>query len=124
MITVQDSLAQLKSASALQGEKITVALNTGERAEKASKNVMKKLGVVTELQGKVNTVQQVQQQEKQNSNELISALQTKFDQLAQTVTVNGQKIATQTNQTEANNEKLVHLNKIRSDIDLIKYTLN
>ena len=60
MITVQDTIASLKSASAIQGEKITVALNTGERAEKASKNVMKKLAVVTELQGKVNTVQQVQ----------------------------------------------------------------
>ena len=37
---------------------------------------------------------------------------------------NGNSIKLQTANSEANTEKLVHMKKIRSDIDLIKYTLN
>ena len=55
---------------------------------------------------------------------MITILNDKLDQLSSTVDNNAESIKLQTIQAESNTEKLVHMNKIKSDIDLIKYTLN
>ena len=55
---------------------------------------------------------------------MITSLNDKLEQLSSTVDNNAESIKLQTTQAESNTEKLVHMNKIKSDIDLIKYTLN
>jgi len=124
IVTVQDTIASLKSSTALQGEKITMALNSADKAATAAKAAQKKAGGISSVQNELSSLKSSQAAYKQENNGLITSLQDKLEQLSSTVDNNAESIKLQTAQAESNTEKLVHMNKIKSDIDLIKYTLN
>ena len=56
IVTVQDTLASMKTAGALNSEKITMALNNAEKAGNTVKNMIKKMGIVNTLQNDVSAL--------------------------------------------------------------------
>lgn len=56
IVTVQDSLASLKSSTALQSEKITMALNNADKAEKAAKLAQKKAGKIDTVSNELSSL--------------------------------------------------------------------
>ena len=62
IVTVQDSLATLKSSAALQGEKITMALNNADKADKAAKSAQKKAAKVDSVTNELSMLKTSQVQ--------------------------------------------------------------
>ena len=56
IVLVQDTLNTLKTAAAVREEKITKAVNNGDKAAGQLKNIMKKIATYASLPGKIETV--------------------------------------------------------------------
>ena len=56
IVLVQDTLNNLKTAAAVREEKITKAVNNGDKAAGQLKNIMKKIATYATLPGKIETV--------------------------------------------------------------------
>ena len=80
IVLVQDTLNTLKTAAAVREEKITKAVNNGDKAAGQLKNIMKKIATYATLPGKIETVtrEQVCHQSGITVNDMGSMLQSKI----------------------------------------------
>jgi len=124
IVLVQDTLNTLKTAAAVREEKITKAVNNGDKAAGQLKNIMKKIATYASLPGKIETVTREQNNLKASQKQGLEKISLTIGEMNSSYSALENRLEAGENSIKANAEKLINMNKIKSDIDLIKYTLN
>jgi chromosome segregation ATPase len=124
IVIVQDTLNTLKTAAAVREEKITKAVNNGDKAAGQLKNIMKKIATYASFPGKIETVTREQNNLKAAQKQGLDKISLTIEELNSSFSTLENRLEAGENSIKSNAEKLINMNKIRSDIDLIKYTLN